>query len=118
MADAVPIRRPSSILDEMREMQDRVMRRAYEIFERHGADRRGNAKKDQTRSRRLKIQVRQENREEPQEAQKAQNILCLLWFLPFPSGRDDGLHTSRLSRNSCDLDLKRQDRRWHFGWDA
>ena len=36
MADAVPIRRPSSILDEIREMQDRVMRRAYEIFERHG----------------------------------------------------------------------------------
>ena len=38
MADAVPIRRPSSILDEMREMQDRVMRRAYEIFERHGGN--------------------------------------------------------------------------------
>src|ERR1051326_1729057 len=36
MADAVPIRKPSSILDEMREMHDRVMRRAYEIFESAG----------------------------------------------------------------------------------
>jgi HSP20 family protein len=33
MADTVPIRRPSSILDQMKEMQDRIMRRAYEIFE-------------------------------------------------------------------------------------
>src|SRR5215831_12792089 len=36
MADAVPIRRPSSILDEMREMQDWIMRRAFEIFEHNG----------------------------------------------------------------------------------
>jgi HSP20 family protein len=37
MADAVPIRRPPSILDEMREMQDWIMRRAFEIFEKSGS---------------------------------------------------------------------------------
>ena len=37
MADAVPIRKPSSILDEMKDMQDRIMRRAYEIFEQNGS---------------------------------------------------------------------------------
>jgi HSP20 family protein len=37
MADSVPIRKPSSIFDQMREMQDRVTRRAYEIFERNGS---------------------------------------------------------------------------------
>jgi len=37
MADAVPIRKPSSIVDQMREMQDRIMRRAYEIFEHNGS---------------------------------------------------------------------------------
>src|SRR2546429_5531449 len=36
MADAVPIRKPSSILDEVKQMQDRIMRRAYEIFEQNG----------------------------------------------------------------------------------
>jgi HSP20 family protein len=36
MADAVPIRRPSSVLDELNEMHDRIMRRAFEIFERDG----------------------------------------------------------------------------------
>ena len=36
MADTVPIRKPSSILDQMKEMQDRIMRRAYEIFEQNG----------------------------------------------------------------------------------
>ena len=36
MADAVPIRKPSSILDEMKDIQDRIMRRAYEIFEQNG----------------------------------------------------------------------------------
>jgi len=36
MAETVPIRRPSSILDEMKDMQDRIMRRAYELFEQHG----------------------------------------------------------------------------------
>jgi len=36
MADAVPVRKTSSILDEMRQMQDHIMRRAYEIFERTG----------------------------------------------------------------------------------
>jgi HSP20 family molecular chaperone IbpA len=35
MADSVSIRKPPSILDQMREIQDRVMRRAYEIFERN-----------------------------------------------------------------------------------
>jgi HSP20 family protein len=37
MTDAVPIRRPSSILDRMLETQDRIMRRAYEIFEQNGS---------------------------------------------------------------------------------
>src|SRR5262245_18147446 len=37
MTDAVPIRKPSSILDQMREMQDRIMHRAYEIFEQNGS---------------------------------------------------------------------------------
>src|SRR5262245_12446544 len=36
MPDTVPIRRPSSILEQLRDMQDRVMRRAYEIFEQNG----------------------------------------------------------------------------------
>jgi HSP20 family molecular chaperone IbpA len=36
MADALPIRRSSSILDEVKDMQDRIMRRAYEIFEQNG----------------------------------------------------------------------------------
>jgi HSP20 family protein len=36
MADTVPIRKPSSILDQTQEMQDRIMRRAYEIFEQTG----------------------------------------------------------------------------------
>ena len=37
MADSVRIRRTPSILDEMKEMQDRIMRRAYEIFEQNGS---------------------------------------------------------------------------------
>src|SRR5438067_4480215 len=37
MADAVPIRKPTSILDQMRDTQDRIMRRAYEIFEQNGS---------------------------------------------------------------------------------
>src|SRR5205807_641153 len=37
MADAVPIRKPSSILDGMKDIQDRIMRRAYEIFEQNGS---------------------------------------------------------------------------------
>jgi HSP20 family protein len=37
MADKVPIRRPHSILDEMNEMQDRIRRRAHEIFEQSGS---------------------------------------------------------------------------------
>jgi HSP20 family protein len=36
MADALPIRRSSSILDEVKDIQDRIMRRAYEIFEQNG----------------------------------------------------------------------------------
>src|SRR6266516_4492360 len=36
MADSVPIRKTSSVFDQMREIQDRIMRRAYEIFEQHG----------------------------------------------------------------------------------
>jgi len=36
MTDAVSIRKTPSILDEMFEMQDRIMRRAYEIFEQNG----------------------------------------------------------------------------------
>src|SRR5439155_21768574 len=37
MTDAVPIRRPSSTLDQIKETQDRIMRRAYEIFEENGS---------------------------------------------------------------------------------
>jgi HSP20 family protein len=37
MADAVPIRKLSSVFHEIRDMQDRIMRRAYEIFERNGS---------------------------------------------------------------------------------
>jgi HSP20 family molecular chaperone IbpA len=33
MTDSVQIRRPTSIVDEMKEMQDRIMRRAHEIFQ-------------------------------------------------------------------------------------
>ena len=36
MADSVPIRQASSILDQMRDLQDGIMRRAYEIFEQNG----------------------------------------------------------------------------------
>jgi len=36
MADAVPVRRPSSVFDQIKQMQDRIMHRAYEIFERNG----------------------------------------------------------------------------------
>ena len=36
MAEPVAIRKISSILDEMTEMQDRIMRRAYDIFEQNG----------------------------------------------------------------------------------
>src|SRR5262245_28718682 len=36
MPDTVPIRKPSSIFDQMRDMQEHIMRRAYEIFERNG----------------------------------------------------------------------------------
>jgi HSP20 family protein len=36
MADSIPIRKPSSIFDQMRSMQDRIMKRAYEIFEQRG----------------------------------------------------------------------------------
>ena len=36
MPDSVPIRKSSSILDQMKDMQDRIMRRAYEIFEQNG----------------------------------------------------------------------------------
>jgi HSP20 family molecular chaperone IbpA len=37
MADSVPIRKPSSIFDEIKQMQDRIMRRAHEIFEQSGS---------------------------------------------------------------------------------
>src|SRR5438105_15906576 len=37
MADTVSIRKPSSILDQTKQMQDRIMRRAYEIFEQNGS---------------------------------------------------------------------------------
>ena len=37
MADAVPIRKPSSVVDQMKDIQDRIMRRAYEIFETNGS---------------------------------------------------------------------------------
>ena len=36
MTENVPIRKTSSILDEWTSMQDRLMRRAYDIFERNG----------------------------------------------------------------------------------
>jgi HSP20 family molecular chaperone IbpA len=36
MADTVPIRRTSSILEQMTEIQDRIMRRAHQIFEQNG----------------------------------------------------------------------------------
>src|SRR3989454_10661382 len=36
MAESVAIRKISSILDEMNQMQDRIMRRAYDLFERNG----------------------------------------------------------------------------------
>jgi HSP20 family protein len=36
MADSVPIRKPSSIIDQLQELQDSIMRRAYEIFEQNG----------------------------------------------------------------------------------
>jgi HSP20 family molecular chaperone IbpA len=36
MADTVPIRKQTSILDQMRDMQDRIMRRAHEISEETG----------------------------------------------------------------------------------
>src|SRR5580765_2790490 len=35
--DMVQIRRPSSIFDQMKEMEGRIMRRAYEIFEQNGS---------------------------------------------------------------------------------
>jgi HSP20 family molecular chaperone IbpA len=37
MTDTVPIRKPSSIVDRLKEMQDQIMRRAYEIFEQNGS---------------------------------------------------------------------------------
>src|SRR5213594_5086742 len=36
MAEPVSIRKISSILDEMNQMQDRIMQRAYDLFERNG----------------------------------------------------------------------------------
>ena len=36
MAESVAVRKISSILDEMTQMQDRIARRAYDIFERNG----------------------------------------------------------------------------------
>ena len=36
MADVVPIHKTQSILDELTNIQDRVMRRAYEIFQENG----------------------------------------------------------------------------------
>ena len=36
MTERVPIRKPTSIFDQLREMQDRVTQRAYEIFEQNG----------------------------------------------------------------------------------
>ena len=36
MTDHVPVRKTSSILDEWKRMQNRVMRRAYDIFENNG----------------------------------------------------------------------------------
>jgi HSP20 family protein len=37
MADTVPIRKSISIIDQMRDVQDRILRRAYEIFEQSGS---------------------------------------------------------------------------------
>jgi HSP20 family protein len=37
MGETVPIRRTSSVFDQMKDMQDRIMRRAYELFEQHGS---------------------------------------------------------------------------------
>src|SRR5262245_56531790 len=37
MADAVSIRKLSSVFDEIKDMQDLIMRRAYEIFEQNGS---------------------------------------------------------------------------------
>jgi HSP20 family protein len=36
MAESVATRKVSSILDEMNQMQDRIMRRAYDLFEKNG----------------------------------------------------------------------------------
>jgi HSP20 family protein len=36
MADTVAIRKLSSVFDEIKDMQDRIMRRAYEILQRNG----------------------------------------------------------------------------------
>jgi HSP20 family protein len=36
MAETVPIRKTPSILEDMREMEDRIMRRAYDIFSGNG----------------------------------------------------------------------------------
>ena len=36
MAETVPIRRTPSILDQMREMEDRIMRRAFDVFSGNG----------------------------------------------------------------------------------
>jgi HSP20 family protein len=38
MAETVPIRKTSSVFDQLRDMQDRIMRRAYEIFEQNGGE--------------------------------------------------------------------------------
>jgi len=37
MADSVPVRKQSTVFDQIKTMQDRVTRRAYEIFENSGA---------------------------------------------------------------------------------
>jgi Protein of unknown function (DUF2934) len=37
MSESVAIHKTSSILDEMNEIQNRIMRRAHEIFEHNGA---------------------------------------------------------------------------------
>jgi HSP20 family molecular chaperone IbpA len=36
MTDLVPVRKIPSVFDQIREMQDRIMQRAYEIFEHNG----------------------------------------------------------------------------------
>jgi len=36
MADTLPIRRLPSIFDQLKQMEDRIMQRAYEIFEQNG----------------------------------------------------------------------------------